>query len=76
VSWTLGIHKGSLRFFSSINENSRGVEYNQRATVLFADRRVAAHSHIKGLGLQADGTAEESAAGFVGQTSAREVEIK
>ena len=35
--------------------------------------RTAAHTHIKGLGLRADGTAEPSAGGFVGQTAAREV---
>ena len=35
--------------------------------------RTAAHSHIKGLGLKHDGTAERNAAGFVGQAGAREV---
>lgn len=34
--------------------------------------RTAAHSHIKGLGLRSDGTAEGNAAGFVGQKEARE----
>lgn len=37
------------------------------------DSRTAAHSHIKGLGLNAGGIAEKQAAGFVGQNSAREV---
>lgn len=37
------------------------------------ENRTAAHTHIKGLGLRADGTAEKTAAGFVGQESAREV---
>ncbi|KAK4108656.1 AAA family ATPase-like protein [Canariomyces notabilis] len=36
------------------------------------DSRTAAHTHIKGLGLNANGIAEKQAAGFVGQTSARE----
>ncbi|KAH6666471.1 putative AAA family ATPase pontin [Plectosphaerella plurivora] len=36
------------------------------------ENRTAAHTHIKGLGLKADGTAEKNAAGFVGQTTARE----
>ncbi len=36
------------------------------------DQRVALHSHIKGLGLQEDGTAEQVGAGFVGQQNARE----
>lgn len=36
------------------------------------DSRTAAHSHIKGLGLRADGIAEKQAAGFVGQAAARE----
>ncbi|RDB20265.1 RuvB-like helicase 1 [Hypsizygus marmoreus] len=34
--------------------------------------RIAPHSHIKGLGLTADGLANVDAAGFVGQTNARE----
>jgi RuvB-like protein 1 (pontin 52) len=33
----------------------------------------ATHSHIKGLGLNENGTAEPIAAGFVGQENAREV---
>lgn len=37
------------------------------------DNRTAAHTHIKGLGLNANGLAEKQSAGFVGQTSAREV---
>lgn len=37
------------------------------------DNRTAAHTHIKGLGLKSDGSAEKQAAGFVGQTTAREV---
>ncbi|RPA99174.1 TIP49-domain-containing protein [Choiromyces venosus 120613-1] len=36
------------------------------------ENRTAAHTHIKGLGLRSDGTAEKVAAGFVGQESARE----
>ena len=35
-------------------------------------QRVASHSHIKGLGLREDGTAEEIAHGLVGQEKARE----
>ncbi|KAI5287639.1 RuvB ATP-dependent DNA helicase pontin [Ascosphaera acerosa] len=34
--------------------------------------RTAAHTHIKGLGLRPDGTAEPGTGGFVGQTVARE----
>lgn len=37
------------------------------------ETRTAAHTHIKGLGLNSDGTAQKVAAGFVGQESAREV---
>lgn len=37
------------------------------------DNRTAAHTHIKGLGLKADGHAEKNGAGFVGQAPAREV---
>ncbi|KAL0074969.1 RuvB-like 1 [Phycomyces blakesleeanus] len=36
------------------------------------EKRVAAHSHIKGLGLRDDGSAEPIMAGFVGQENARE----
>ncbi|TVY46397.1 RuvB-like helicase [Lachnellula occidentalis] len=36
------------------------------------DNRTATHTHIKGLGLRPDGTAEKQAAGFVGQAAARE----
>ncbi|KAI9303672.1 RuvB-like 1 [Cunninghamella echinulata] len=36
------------------------------------EKRVAAHSHIKGLGLLEDGTAESIQSGFVGQENARE----
>ncbi|TPX72307.1 hypothetical protein SpCBS45565_g00723 [Spizellomyces sp. 'palustris'] len=36
------------------------------------EQRIATHSHIKGLGLRDDGTAEPVAAGFVGQENARE----
>jgi DNA helicase TIP49 (TBP-interacting protein) len=35
-------------------------------------QRVSTHTHIKGLGLQEDGTAVQMAAGFVGQENARE----
>jgi DNA helicase TIP49 (TBP-interacting protein) len=37
------------------------------------DNRTSAHTHIKGLGLKLDGTADKQAAGFVGQQTAREV---
>ena len=36
-------------------------------------QRIAAHSHIKGLGLDEDGKALPTAAGLVGQEDAREV---
>lgn len=36
-------------------------------------QRIAAHSHIKGLGLDETGTPIEIAAGLVGQKNAREV---
>jgi RuvB-like protein 1 (pontin 52) len=37
------------------------------------ENRTATHSHIKGLGLKSDGSAEQSAGGFIGQAGAREV---
>ncbi|ORY93484.1 RuvB-like 1 [Syncephalastrum racemosum] len=36
------------------------------------EQRIAAHSHIKRLGLREDGTAEQTSGGFVGQENARE----
>ncbi|TGZ84301.1 TIP49-domain-containing protein [Ascodesmis nigricans] len=36
------------------------------------ENRTAAHTHIRGLGLRPDGTAEKVLSGFVGQESARE----
>jgi DNA helicase TIP49 (TBP-interacting protein) len=36
-------------------------------------KKVATHSHIRGLGLKEDGGAEPISAGFVGQLKAREV---
>ena len=36
-------------------------------------QRVAAHSHVKGLGLDDEGNALPTAAGLVGQEQAREV---
>lgn len=38
-------------------------------------QRIAAHSHVKGLGLDENGIAIKVAAGLVGQTLAREVGI-
>jgi RuvB-like protein 1 (pontin 52) len=39
---------------------------------LTKESRTAAHTHIKGLGLNADGSADSISGGFVGQTEARE----
>jgi RuvB-like protein 1 (pontin 52) len=36
-------------------------------------QRISAHSHVKGLGLNAEGIPEEFASGLIGQTKAREV---
>lgn len=38
-------------------------------------QRISAHTHIKGLGLDENGTAMQNAAGLVGQEMAREVRI-
>lgn len=38
-------------------------------------QRISAHTHIKGLGLDENGTAIQSAAGLVGQEMAREVSV-
>lgn len=39
-------------------------------------QRIAAHSHIKGLGLDENGVPINIAAGLVGQTAAREVKSR
>ena len=36
-------------------------------------QRISAHTHVRGLGLMEDGTAQPSASGLVGQCQAREV---
>lgn len=36
-------------------------------------QRIAAHSHVRGLGLNEDGSANPNSSGFVGQIQAREV---
>lgn len=38
-------------------------------------QRIAAHTHIKGLGLSEDGKAIQNAAGLVGQEDGREVSV-
>ena len=54
---------------STLTENMRVEHFTSAAP----EKRVAAHSHIKGLGLQLDGTAVAIKGGFVGQENAREV---
>lgn len=39
-------------------------------------QRISAHTHIKGLGLDENGFANQSGAGLVGQEAAREVRIR
>lgn len=36
-------------------------------------QRIAAHSHVRGLGLNEDGSANPNSSGFIGQIQAREV---
>lgn len=45
----------------------------QEVRNIHQEKRIASHSHINGLGLNTDGFALNSAGGFVGQNSAREV---
>ena len=52
------------------NENNMKIEQVKTAP---HEKRVDTHSHIKGLGLRADGSAEPIQSGFVGQENAREV---
>lgn len=46
---------------------------NTAASVISNSKKVATHSHIKGLGLKEDGHAEPIASGFVAQFKGREV---
>jgi RuvB-like protein 1 (pontin 52) len=56
---------------TTLQENMRVEHFTSAAP----EKRVATHSHIKGLGLLPDGTAEPIRAGFVGQENAREVSL-
>jgi DNA helicase TIP49 (TBP-interacting protein) len=56
---------------STLHENMRVEHFTSNPP----EKRVATHSHIKGLGLSPDGTAEPIKAGFVGQENAREVNL-
>ena len=60
--------------------NTRGIQMdsvntlnNAASSVILNTKKVATHSHIKGLGLKEDGRAEPIASGFVAQFKAREV---
>ena len=52
---------------------SSRTHFNDEGTA--RENRVAAHSHIKGLGLRDDGVADQAAAGWIGQQQAREVSL-
>ena len=45
------------------------------STTVARSSRISVHSHIKGLGLSQDGFAASDAAGFIGQSNAREVRL-
>jgi RuvB-like protein 1 (pontin 52) len=56
----------------------KGNDYRRKQTYDLGtarENRVAAHSHIRALGLREDGVADQSAAGFIGQQQAREVKL-
>ena len=55
----------------SSKEAMSGIKIEEVVSTLRKER-VAAHSHVKGLGLDAAGVAKPNADGFVGQSSARE----
>ena len=52
--------------------DSNKVQISEVRSTNSREQRTAAHSHIKGLGLNAHGLAESSSHGFVGQSAARE----
>jgi RuvB-like protein 1 (pontin 52) len=57
---------------ASTTQNNMKIEQVKSAP---HEKRVATHTHIKGLGLRSDGTAEPIQSGFVGQENAREVSL-
>lgn len=67
----------ALFFFFSLLINSMSASNEkmkiEQVKTTPLEKRVATHSHIKGLGLRQDGTAEPIQSGFVGQENAREV---
>lgn len=54
------------------NATNAGIMRIEEVASTTKTQRVSTHTHIKGLGLQDDGTAVQMAAGFVGQENARE----
>lgn len=58
---------------SLINKQSETKMKVEEVKSTVKTQRISAHSHIKGLGLDENGTAIQSAAGLVGQEAAREV---
>ncbi|USW48677.1 Putative AAA+ ATPase domain, TIP49, P-loop domain, nucleic acid-binding, ruvB-like, AAA-lid [Septoria linicola] len=57
---------------SAAQTGSKPVQISEVRQTNSRENRTAAHSHIKGLGLRPDGTADPNGQGFVGQTAARE----
>ena len=57
----------------ALDAAQRRVASGAGGTLTSRPRRIASHSHIKGLGLDDEGFAKEDRNGFVGQRSAREV---
>ncbi|KAJ0086699.1 hypothetical protein Patl1_06812 [Pistacia atlantica] len=51
---------------------NHGQNENRRSSIYCQEAAIASHTHIKGLGLEPNGTAISLAAGFVGQVAARE----
>ncbi|KAI8621985.1 TIP49 C-terminus-domain-containing protein [Chytriomyces sp. MP71] len=64
--------KGFCQNFVRRAKKERNAMKIQEVTSTTKEQRVAVHSHIKGLGLNVDGTAAQNSAGFVGQETARE----
>ena len=55
--------------------NAVAVAANGSSSLNLNSKKVATHSHLKGLGLNELGRADLIASGFVGQSKAREVRI-
>ncbi|KAF2718455.1 ATP-dependent DNA helicase pontin [Polychaeton citri CBS 116435] len=63
---------GASQPTAPVTTGQKPVQISEVRSTTSRESRTAAHSHIKGLGLRSDGTADSQSHGFVGQQAARE----